>query len=76
MYVFSQNKDIIVNTDRITCFTVYQKDIYLDEQEEKWILTADEWQLGEFDSEKDAKGILNEIISLAVNGTHQIYDVK
>lgn len=76
MYIFSQKKDIVVDTDKITCFTVFQEDIYFENQEQKWILTADSYELGKFNSEKDAKSVLNEIISLAVNGTHQIYDVE
>lgn len=76
MYIFSQKKDLVVNTDRITCFSVFLEDVYDDDKGSKWILTADEYQIGEFPTEKDAKRILNEIISLTMNGTHQVYTVE
>lgn len=76
MYIFSQQKDLVVNTDQITCFSVFIEDVYDETKSPKWILTADEYQIGEFTSEKDAKCVLNEIISCTMNGTHQLYTVE
>lgn len=76
MYIFSQKKDLVVNSERISCFTVFQKDVYFENEEQKWILTADEYQLGEFATEKDAHGVLNEIVSLSMNGERQLYTVE
>lgn len=76
MYIFNQAKDAVVNSNNITRFSVSLEAVEIRDQEKPWILTADDYTLGEFPTKKDAIGVMDTIISLLANGMNPTYNVE
>lgn len=63
MNIFNQSGSFFVNSDRIDCFSVEEKD-------SKFYLFADNYELGEFDTMASAKQELDKISCSIGIGQH------
>lgn len=71
MFIFNQDENVVVNSDKIHCFSIFLREYGIMDDEYPWILAADEYELGVFKTQKDAHYELKTIIGLAINGSHE-----